>query len=138
MEQFFLDAIRASYAADDPDALRVERKVIPTALSIDESLVGDDDAYPISVTLRYLTEAEATPTQMLSNLNDGLFRSNLAADDVDDILERSAGRDAVEEVVKAKYVVGCDGAHSWTRKALGEEFEMHGEMTDYIWYVVDD
>ena len=88
MEQFFLDAIRASYAADDPDALRVERKVIPTALSIDESLVGDDDAYPISVTLRYLTEAEATPTQMLSNLNDGLFRSNLAADDVDDILER--------------------------------------------------
>ena len=47
----------------------------------------------------------------------------MAADDVDDILERSAGRDAVEEVVKAKYVVGCDGANSIVRRKLfGEEY----------------
>jgi len=133
METFFLDAIRASYTADEPHQIQVERMVIPTALEIDESQADNDDAYPVTVTLRHLTEAEATPTQMLSNLRDGLFRSNLADDDVEEILHKSEGQKREEEVVKCKYVVGCDGAHSWTRKTLGKEFEMVGEMTDYIW-----
>jgi phenol 2-monooxygenase (NADPH) len=135
MEQFFLDAIRASYAANDPQPLRVERMVIPTSLAIDEGAVHDESAHPVTVTLRHLTEEEATPAQRLSNLGDGLFRSNLVEDDVDDLLKLSEKRDATEEVVRARYVVGCDGAHSWTRKALGKEFDMVGETTDYIWYV---
>lgn len=139
METFFFDAIAASYphpTCEEPP--RVERMVLPTSLSIDESLAEDDDAYPVTVTLRHLTEEEATPTQKLSNLSDGLFRSNLAEDDVQGMLDRSKGRQGVrEETVKAKYVVGCDGAHSWTRKALGPEFEMKGEMTDFIWGVLD-
>lgn len=107
--------------------------VIPTSLEIDEAAAEDSEAHPVTVTLRHLTEEEATPTQMLSNLNDGIFRSNLAEDDVAGILDRSKGREARDEVVRAKYVVGCDGAHSWTRKALGKEFEMKGESTDAIW-----
>ncbi|TDZ15578.1 Phenol hydroxylase [Colletotrichum orbiculare MAFF 240422] len=135
IEGFFLDAIRDS---DTPDqALRVERMVIPTSLEIEESAVEDADAHPVTVTLRHLTEEEATPTQMLSNLADGIFRSNLADDDVGDILERSKAREARDEIVRAKYVVGCDGAHSWTRKTLGKEFEMKGETTDAIWGVMD-
>ncbi|KAI0389076.1 FAD binding domain-containing protein [Xylariaceae sp. FL0594] len=146
METFFLDAIAASYPhpACQGQKIRVERKVIPTSLSIDEQGTDDEDAYPVTVTLRHLTEAEATPTQRLSNLADGLFRSNLGEeDDVPPSMMASStddGRDAApreEEVVKAKYVVGCDGAHSWTRKALGEEYEMRGEMTDFIWGVLD-
>lgn len=31
-----------------------------------------------------------------------------------------------EETVRAKYVVACDGAHSWTRKAL--DIPMEGEQ----------
>ena len=31
------------------------------------------------------------------------------------------------EVVRAKFVVGCDGAHSWVRKSMG--FTMDGEQT---------
>ncbi|KAK1585144.1 FAD binding domain-containing protein [Colletotrichum navitas] len=136
IEQFFLEAIRASYASA-ADALHVERMVIPTSLEIDESKADDPDAHPVTVTLRHLTEEEATPTQMLSNLNDGLFRSNLADDDVGEMLDRSKGREARDEIVRAKYVVGCDGAHSWTRKTLGEGFEMKGETTDAIWGVMD-
>ncbi|KAI0475650.1 FAD binding domain-containing protein [Xylariaceae sp. FL0804] len=147
METFFLDAIAASHPhpalpADQP-RLAVERMVIPTALAVDEALADSDDsddadAHPVTVTLRHLTEAEATPTQRLSNLADGLFRSNLAGDDVASMLAESGGRaDAREETVRAKYVVGCDGAHSWTRRALGPEFEMKGEMTDFIWGVLD-
>lgn len=141
MEQFFLDAIRASHdpsSADPP--LVVERMVMPTSMVLDENEGGngnsddDYDAHPVTVTLRHLTEAEATPTQMLSNMSDGLFRSNLTGDDSVEMLEKSRLREAREETVRAKYVVGCDGAHSWTRKMLGKEFEMVGEMTDFIWY----
>lgn len=141
MEGFFLDAIADSYPHPaDPEGyrLRVERKVLPTSLSIDENAAEDEDAYPVAVTLRHLTEEEATPTQKLSNLGDGLFRSNLAGDDVGQMLAQSKNReDTREETIKAKYVVGCDGAHSWTRKSLGPEYEMQGEMTDFIWGVMD-
>jgi phenol 2-monooxygenase (NADPH) len=139
MEQFFLDAIRASYASDaaPSEVLHVERCTLPASLEIDEATAGnftDPDVYPVTVRLRKLTEDEATPTQMLSNLRDGMFRSNLVADDVDDLLKGSQERAGEEEIVKAKFVVGCDGAHSWVRKCLGKEFEMKGEMTDFIWY----
>lgn len=139
MEAFFLDAIAASYPhPSGAPPVKVERMILPTSLSIDESTANDDDAYPVQVTLRHLTEEEATPTQKLSNLSDGLFRSNLAGDDVEKMLTQSQGREGVrEETIKAKYVVGCDGAHSWTRKALGPDFEMEGEMTDFIWGVLD-
>jgi len=40
-----------------------------------------------------------------------------------------------QEIVHARYVVGCDGAHSWVRKALG--ITMEGVQTDSIWGVVD-
>lgn len=130
MEAFFIDAIRAS-----PRPARVERAVTPTSMVIDEAAAGDEDAHPVVVTLRHLTEEEATPAQMLSNLQDGLFRSNLAAEDgaAEAMGSEKALAEAEEEVVRCKYVVGCDGAHSWTRKMLGEKFEMKGEMTDYIW-----
>ncbi|KAI0487027.1 FAD binding domain-containing protein [Xylaria cf. heliscus] len=140
VERFFIDAIAASHPhpANPDHQVTVERMVIPTSLSIDEQKVEDDDAYPLTVTLRHLSEEEATPTQRLSNLRDGLFRSNLADDDVASTIEKSNKQGGIkEEIVRAKYVVGCDGAHSWTRKTLGKDFEMHGEMTDFIWGVLD-
>ncbi|KAK6087115.1 FAD binding domain-containing protein [Seiridium cupressi] len=139
VESLLLDAITASYPhPSKAPPLKVERMVLPTSLSINENVANDDDAYPVTVTLRHLTEEEATPAQRLSNLRDGLYRSNLAGDDVEATLNRSKLRDCVkEETIKAKYVVGCDGAHSWTRKALGPDFEMRGEMTDFIWGVLD-
>lgn len=39
------------------------------------------------------------------------------------------------QTVKAKYVIGCDGAHSWTRSQLG--IKMTGEHTDFVWGVID-
>ena len=39
------------------------------------------------------------------------------------------------ETIKAKYLIGCDGAHSWTRRQLG--FKMEGEQTDFVWGVID-
>jgi phenol 2-monooxygenase len=32
-------------------------------------------------------------------------------------------------------MIGCDGAHSWTRRQIGSELQ--GEPTDFIWGVLD-
>jgi len=136
IERYFLDMIAECGGS------AVERGVLPTKLNLDESLVEKTDAYPITVTLRHLSEKEATPEQTATSVNgaavqDGLFRSNLAADDTHELIQASQldAKANTEEVVKAKYMLGADGAHSWVRNQLG--FQLQGESTDYIWGVLD-
>ncbi|KAF6832405.1 phenol 2-monooxygenase [Colletotrichum plurivorum] len=47
----------------------------------------------------------------------------------------TAVEDGVERVYRAKYALGCDGAHSAVRKSLG--FKMVGDSTDAVWAVTD-
>ena len=136
IERFFLDTM-AEYGGND-----VDRGVLPTKLEIDETLVDDANAYPVSVTIRHLSEEEATPQQVATSANgaatqDGLFRSNLTADDTHELLKAAElnAKANTEEVVKAKYVLGADGARSWVRDQLG--FKLEGDSTDYIWGVLD-
>ncbi|KAK5550625.1 hypothetical protein LTR46_011372 [Exophiala xenobiotica] len=136
IERFFLDSIEAC------SDIRVERGVMPSKLELNESLAEDNDAYPITVTLRHLSEEEATPKQTATSANgttiqDGLFRSNLAPDDTQELLNgpKLNAKANSEEVVQAKYLLGADGAHSWVRDQLG--FKLEGESTDYIWGVLD-
>ncbi|KAM7214406.1 phenol hydroxylase [Rhypophila decipiens] len=134
IERFFLDNIK-KYSGD---TIHVERGVLPESLEIDADKVDDDEAYPVTVKLRTLSEEEATPQQQItgSKVADGLFRSNLInEDDEADLIKKSAARAGAAEIVHAKYVIGCDGARSWTRRALG--FELVGEATDFIWGVMD-
>ena len=42
---------------------------------------------------------------------------------------------STHEIIKAKYLLGCDGAHSWTRKQLNIPFE--GNQTQNVWGVID-
>jgi phenol 2-monooxygenase len=44
--------------------------------------------------------------------------------------KRGQGRD-----VKARYVVGCDGARSAVRKSIGRE--LHGDSANHAWGVMD-
>ncbi|KAK4209601.1 phenol hydroxylase [Rhypophila decipiens] len=134
IERFFLDNIK-KYSGD---TIHVERGVLPESLEIDADKVDDDEAYPVTVKLRTLSAEEATPQQQItgSKVADGLFRSNLInEDDEADLIKKSAARAGATEIVHAKYVIGCDGARSWTRRALG--FELVGEATDFIWGVMD-
>lgn len=134
IERFFLDNIKKH----SKDSIKVERGVLPESLKIDESKVNDDAAFPVTVRLRHLTEEEATPPQQASasKVPDGLFRSNLVQEnDEEKLLKQSESRAGQDEIVHAKYVIGCDGARSWTRQALG--FELQGEATDFIWGVMD-
>lgn len=139
IERFFLDSIQ------EHSDITIERGVLPTTFNFDESKAQDATDYPITVTLKSLLEEEATPQQQQQHtttsdgtpVSDGLFRSNLAADDTEDMVraaELNARANQTEEV-KAKFMVGCDGAHSWVRKQLG--FKLEGDSTDYIWGVLD-
>lgn len=128
IERFFLDHIR-KYSN-----IEVERGVLPESLNFDESKAEDIDAYPITAKLRHLSEEEATPAQNLTSIPDGLFRSSLAKDDTNDLIRQGQEKQGQVETVKAKYMIGCDGAHSWTRNQLG--FQLEGEATDFIWGVL--
>ncbi|KAK3938331.1 phenol hydroxylase [Diplogelasinospora grovesii] len=143
IERFFLDNIKKHSG----DSIHVERGVLPESLEIDASKADDDAAYPVTVRLRTLTEEESAPPQQQQlaagskgksgSVADGMFRSNLVhEDDEDELIRKSKTRDpGASEIVHAKYVIGCDGARSWTRRALG--FELQGEATDFIWGVMD-
>ncbi|KAK4180901.1 putative monooxygenase [Triangularia setosa] len=128
IERFFLDNIQ-KYSGG---AIEVERGIMPISLEIGEEYV--------KVKVRKLTEEEAAPPQVRtgskSNVTDGIFRSNLVGDDYENkkiTRERNGG----VETINARFVIGCDGARSWTRRALGPEFELQGEATDFIWGVMD-
>ena len=78
--------------------IEVERSVIPESLSIDETQIEERDGYPITVTLKHLKEEDSTPefsngvSQGMidgSNVPNGLFRSNIAADDTDQLLGKA-------------------------------------------------
>lgn len=129
IERFFLDSLK------EYSEIEVERGVLPEQLEIDHSRAEDDHAYPIKIKIRYLDDDEATPMQNSTNVPDGLFRSSLSKDDTDDLIRKSRGKEKSTEVVRSKYMIGCDGAHSWTRQQLG--FHMEGEQTDFIWGVLD-
>ncbi|KAH7384996.1 FAD binding domain protein [Cadophora sp. MPI-SDFR-AT-0126] len=135
IERFFLDSLK-KYSD-----IEVERGVLPESLKFDESKAEDLDAYPIEVELQHLTDEQANPDQHAATngtaTSDGLFRSNMAADDTEELLKKAAtnGKAGTRETVRAKYVIGCDGAHSWTRNQLG--YKLEGEQTDYIWGVLD-
>lgn len=136
IERFFLDEIEAC------SDIRVERGIMPVSLHVDEAAVEDAAAHPITVTLRHLSEEEATPVQTATMSNgqsvqDGLFRSNISQDDTQELISASKLDENAnkEETVHAKYMLGADGAHSWTRKQIGLSLE--GDSTDYIWGVLD-
>lgn len=85
--------------------------------------------------VRHLDNDAAIPAQNGSNVPNGLFRSSLVKDDTDDLIRKSHGKERSTEIIMAKYMIGCDGAHSWTRRQLG--FQMEGEQTDFVWGVLD-
>ncbi|KAK4546670.1 hypothetical protein LTR36_001888 [Oleoguttula mirabilis] len=90
----------------------VERNLTPETLHIDEHLCDDNEAYPSVLTLRRLADNERA-----KNIRPDSYQS------------------AETETVRAKYVVGCDGAHSWLRQQL--QIPLEGEHTNKHFGVMD-
>ncbi|KAB2569324.1 Phenol hydroxylase [Lasiodiplodia theobromae] len=127
IERTLLDAIK------DLGNVEVERGVAPTELQIDEQNLQDPQAYPVQLTLRHLTEEEIAESPAAPVPTPGAFGINPG--DEKELERKPTGKEGTEEVVHAKYVFGCDGARSWTRKQIG--IKLVGEGKDSLWGAVD-
>ncbi|CAD0115127.1 unnamed protein product, partial [Aureobasidium uvarum] len=107
VEQAFLN-----FLEQDVGKIRVERRCTPVKLHVDGTRVDDHDAYPVEVYLQKLEKDERADSSGFA-----------------------ASEKVATETIRAKYVLGTDGAHSWTRKALG--LQMEGDTTNKHFGVMD-
>lgn len=136
-------ALWSSPLPDQPHQTRqnpviVERAICPDLITLPSptaSALSDSPADRVVVRLRHLTEAEAKPAQFSPNAPDGLFRSNMFEDDALDAAPKGLPQKEILEELRCRYVIGADGARSWTRGAIG--FKLEGESLDFFWGVVD-
>ncbi|QKX62790.1 uncharacterized protein TRUGW13939_09955 [Talaromyces rugulosus] len=112
------------------DNIDIRRETKPTSLDIDYSCIEDHSTYPIRMALD-------TPlrTSYESPHDSGISTPSTSSDDgmQPHNSDLRHGRSGTE--VEAKYVLGCDGAHSWLRKQLGLKLE--GQSFDHYWGVLD-
>lgn len=87
----------------------------------------------------WLDAMKRSPTRLEPSYSRKLVSLNLPSTDdelVSAVLERTDGAHAGQtETIRAKYVVGCDGARSTVRSILG--LEMHGDWANQAWGVMD-
>ena len=76
---------------------------------------------------------ESTDYNALKRKRYGIDVDIIGKDRVDyfQIEPRLGSSHSTEEIVRAKYVVGCDGAHSWTRKHL--QIPFCGQQANIAW-----
>ncbi|KAF7166589.1 hypothetical protein CNMCM5623_000184 [Aspergillus felis] len=97
--------------------VEIRRGTVPTSLEIDHALLDDATAYPFRVRLGN------APIESRS------FRKPTTT------VESSSCPESPFEEIAARYVVGCDGAHSWVRAQLG--FRPAGNSLNEQWGVLD-
>ncbi|KAH9821518.1 FAD binding domain-containing protein [Melampsora americana] len=119
-------------------SISVERAICPSSLKLPSptaSALSDSPDDRIVVQLRHLTEAEAKPAQFSPLATDGLFRSNIFETDELDAAPKELPQNEVVEEVRCRYIIGTDGARSWTRSAIG--YKLDGDSSNYFWGVID-
>lgn len=117
---------------------KVERPLLPVKITIDEAKVGDASAYPVEVLVKDLTKEELgkKTEQFGATVANGLYRQFDGDQDSYYQNEANTAADTSDyEVIKCKYLLGSDGAHSWVKKQMG--IHMDGESTDFVWGVLD-
>ncbi|KAL9117600.1 MAG: hypothetical protein Q9187_005862, partial [Circinaria calcarea] len=128
IEQTFVDLLKINAR------VKVERSVVPEKLELDHSCIDEQDAYPITIKVRH--SRHGTDASETNGVKDTTYHTQNGLEEAADGI---SGQEDVEngqvEIIKAKYVLGCDGAHSWTRQQLGLRLE--GKQTDHIWGVMD-
>lgn len=105
--------------------IEVKRETIPTSIDINYDLIDDHDAFPIRVNLENVPSGQ-------KNESNGVRTPD---SEVSEALSDDSGYAGMGTMVEAKYILGCDGAHSWLRKQLGLRLE--GETYGDSWGVLD-
>ena len=113
--------------------LPIDRGVQAETLEYNGADTRDPDAYPLSVKLRHLSPEEANPNagKDSNGATSGLVGSNLNGQSWESYASQNKPADGTLETVQAKYVLGCDGAHSWVRSQIG--VKMEGSSKESVW-----
>lgn len=126
IDHFFLDPLQ------EHREIKVERGVLPENPTFDESKAESEQHIPSKLFLQHLSADLVNPDQNQATVDraaiaDGLFRNNIAPDDTDEISSKAhkVALVGMSETAKLKYILGCDGAHSWTRRQL--RYQLDGE-----------
>jgi 2-polyprenyl-6-methoxyphenol hydroxylase-like FAD-dependent oxidoreductase len=124
----FLEAGNIAHGAQLSDGKNVVARV---------KMDGIDTIYPYALMIAQ-SETERVLEETLASRGVRVERSV----SMESFAEKSAGHEAVlrkadgtTETVQADWLLGCDGAHSTTRHALGFAFE--GSTQDSDWYLAD-
>lgn len=92
----------------------------------------DETCHPIKLTFSNANEDPKIPRKYEyqedsdSSMSDASHPRSLSLDST---------YSEIDDEIYAKYVIGCDGAHSWVRQQLGLTLE--GESVDEYWGVLD-
>jgi phenol 2-monooxygenase len=137
IEAALIDAIKQR------SGVEVERGVIPTRISTDDSKMQDHTAHAITVDVQCVTKdnlvAWAVNAHSMHNgvpkPERGYIDAVSVPGDGSDTVPKISGEPGSSETIHAKYVMGADGAHSWVRRQLG--FQMEGASHNAQWGVID-
>ncbi|KAL9626538.1 MAG: hypothetical protein Q9204_007226 [Flavoplaca sp. TL-2023a] len=117
IEDIFLEEIHKC------STVEIRRNVEPTSIHMDNKKIHNHNAHAVTVELQRTAMGQSKPV-----MSNGNTASNWQSGE-----SQHAHMDQSQtsnEKVRARYVIGCDGAHSWTRAQLG--FCMEGEQTEYL------
>lgn len=117
--------------------VEIRWNVFPIDIVFDPTLVEDEKNYPITVNLRDvedLNSLSAMPLQGDKLVYDAPYRHDPSNDNGCFSPHSTRKHQMVHHIIHCKYVLGCDGAHSWVRKQLG--ISMEGDQTDHVWGVI--
>ncbi len=123
LAQHRIEAVLLEEISKHPN-VTIKRSVEPTDIEIDYSQIERSQSHPVTVKLKQT--ARNVADLMVNGADESPAREPKCMD--------SDSSQPSQEKIHARYVVGCDGAHSWTRTQLG--FVMEGEQTEYIWGVL--
>ena len=111
--------------------IEVQRSVEPTSIAYDDGESKDQSPYPIKIEIAHVKTEKASDQASVPD-------DNKVAETHDEGKSSKCGglseQTQMQEIIRAKYVIGCDGAHSWTRRQLG--FDMEGEQSEHVWAVL--
>ncbi|KAE8154661.1 FAD binding domain protein [Aspergillus avenaceus] len=123
----------------DPDAIAQGRVIERTSINPDISV---PTRFPFEVTLHQGRVERILEDDLRRYSSRGVQRSTKlihvemdAAGDPECPVLATVETDGVRRLVRTKYLVGADGAHSAVRRSVG--VRMQGESTDHIWGVAD-
>ena len=89
----------------------------------------------------YLEKMQKSATRLTPHYSRGLVKLERDAEDSNpypvnvQFDRQDSGHQGESETIRARYVVGCDGARSGVRKALG--LQLKGESANHAWGVMD-